>query len=188
VLRAVAGAPVGTAIVAVVAALLDTVGAAALLRRGTMDRGPHHPLAMADAGRCKTAFNLDDNKNRLAPSTAAADAALAGFTAPAPRLTDGLAEALKHAWLTGAALEAPFDGPSDIARWVRQSVAVKAGVVMRDPREHGLRTALNLGHTIGHAIERVANLSHGEAVRRGLLAALWLSERLKARARATVGA
>ena len=183
-LRALLVAPHGSAIVAVGGgAFLDRVGAAAaLLRRGTpWIAVPTTPLAMADAGLGgKTALNLDDTKNPVGafhpPEQTRLWLPFLQSCSDAMRV-DGLAEALKHAWLTGQPLVGPWEGAEDLARWVRQSVAVKAGVVMRDPRERGLRSALNLGHTVGHALERVAGLSHGEAVRRGLLAALWLSER-----------
>ncbi len=58
---------------------------------------------------------------------------------------------------------------------VRRSVRVKARVVGLDERESGLRAVLNLGHTIGHALEAQAGferLTHGEAVSLGLVAAL----------------
>jgi shikimate kinase/3-dehydroquinate synthase len=58
---------------------------------------------------------------------------------------------------------------------VRRSIRVKARIVSRDQRESGLRAVLNLGHTVGHAVEAVAGysrLAHGEAVSLGLVAAL----------------
>ncbi len=64
---------------------------------------------------------------------------------------------------------------------VRRCVRVKARIVGLDEREGGLRAVLNLGHTIGHALEAKAGFghrSHGEAVSLGLVAALKLGERL----------
>ena len=64
---------------------------------------------------------------------------------------------------------------------VRRCVRVKARIVSRDERESGLRAVLNLGHTIGHALEAKGGFghwSHGEAVSLGLVAALKLGERL----------
>jgi shikimate kinase / 3-dehydroquinate synthase len=64
---------------------------------------------------------------------------------------------------------------------VRRSVRVKARIVSFDERESGLRAVLNLGHTVGHALEAQAGysaLSHGEAVSLGLVAALGLGETL----------
>jgi shikimate kinase/3-dehydroquinate synthase len=58
-------------------------------------------------------------------------------------------------------------------------VRTKLRIVARDERDAGLRQVLNLGHTVGHAIEVVtgyARYRHGEAVALGLLAALQLSE------------
>ena len=62
---------------------------------------------------------------------------------------------------------------------IRRCAAYKAHIVSTDPREQGLRAVLNLGHSIGHAIEAAAGFSipHGEAVGVGLLQALWLSTR-----------
>ncbi len=57
---------------------------------------------------------------------------------------------------------------------------MKAGVVNRDERESGLRMILNLGHTVGHAIEQATRykaLLHGEAVGWGMIAALYLARR-----------
>ena len=54
---------------------------------------------------------------------------------------------------------------------------MKAGVVNKDERENGLRMILNLGHTVGHAIEQATRykaLLHGEAVGWGMIAALYL--------------
>lgn len=64
---------------------------------------------------------------------------------------------------------------------VRRCVRVKARVVSADPREAGLRAVLNLGHTVGHAVEAQAGyerLTHGEAVSLGMVAALRIGERL----------
>jgi 3-dehydroquinate synthase len=63
-------------------------------------------------------------------------------------------------------------------RIVRDAIAVKVRVVTRDPREQGMRAILNYGHTIGHAIERVAGIAHGDAVSIGMTIAAELSERL----------
>ncbi|HTA92607.1 MAG TPA: 3-dehydroquinate synthase [Polyangiaceae bacterium] len=64
---------------------------------------------------------------------------------------------------------------------VRRSIRVKARIVSFDVRENGLRAVLNLGHTVGHALEAQAGftaLTHGEAVSLGLVAALRLGEAL----------
>jgi shikimate kinase/3-dehydroquinate synthase len=64
---------------------------------------------------------------------------------------------------------------------VRRCIRVKARVVSADPREAGLRAVLNLGHTVGHALEAQAGydrLTHGEAISLGLVAALGIGEKL----------
>jgi 3-dehydroquinate synthetase len=64
---------------------------------------------------------------------------------------------------------------------VRRCAAAKAAVVAADEREQtGARAALNLGHTVGHAIEQASGyrLLHGEAVALGLVAAARVSARL----------
>ena len=64
-----------------------------------------------------------------------------------------------------------------IARMVRRCCEIKAGVVERDPKEQGERALLNLGHTVGHAVEKLKNftLLHGQCVGAGLVAAAYLS-------------
>jgi 3-dehydroquinate synthase len=77
----------------------------------------------------------------------------------------------------GWAAEMLQDGPVKVG-WVERALAFKAGVVHRDPREAGERRLLNLGHTLGHALEAASGyqLLHGEAVGLGLLAACLLAE------------
>lgn len=60
-----------------------------------------------------------------------------------------------------------------LARMIRRCCEIKAGVVERDPREQGERALLNLGHTVGHAVEKLMNfqLLHGQCVSIGLSAA-----------------
>ena len=67
-----------------------------------------------------------------------------------------------------------------LQRMVGESIAVKERIVQQDPHEKGLRKALNLGHTIGHAIESFAMeqgrpMLHGYAVAYGLVGELYLS-------------
>ncbi len=70
--------------------------------------------------------------------------------------------------------------PKVTSHVVRRCVRVKARVVALDERETGIRATLNLGHTIGHALESAGGytgLTHGEAVSLGLVAALRLGVR-----------
>lgn len=64
--------------------------------------------------------------------------------------------------------------PGEVEWVIAQSVKLKAEVVSADEREGGLRRVLNLGHTIGHALEaetKYSHLLHGEAVAWGMIAA-----------------
>lgn len=162
-------------------ALLDTVGlAAALLHRGVRWAAvPTTLLAQVDAGLGgKTAVNLAGKKNLLGAFHAPVRTVISpGFlrTLDAATLRAGATEMLKHEFL---AADAPADGsallcaPADV---VRRSLAIKASVVVRDVEERGLRAVLNLGHTLAHGLEATTPMSHGEAVRHGLLFALGLS-------------
>jgi shikimate kinase/3-dehydroquinate synthase len=100
-------------------------------------------------------------------------------TLPAAELAAGYVEALKTALISGGELwrriaaEEPLD-----ERTILACARVKLAVVAEDERDAGRRQALNLGHTVGHALETVTGYEryrHGEAVGLGLLAALRLS-------------
>jgi 3-dehydroquinate synthase len=58
---------------------------------------------------------------------------------------------------------------------VGNSIEIKADIVNKDEKEHGERRKLNLGHTFGHAVEKVLGISHGKAVALGLVVAARLS-------------
>jgi shikimate kinase/3-dehydroquinate synthase len=100
---------------------------------------------------------------------------------PAAELAAGYAEALKTALIAGGDLwERIRAGASpDTLEIIAACALAKLRLVARDERDAGVRQALNLGHTVGHAIETAtgyARYRHGEAVGLGLLAALRLSE------------
>lgn len=101
-------------------------------------------------------------------------------------LRSGYAEMLKHGLISDAAMWAElvnFDllhpDLKKLQRMVADSVRVKERVVTEDPYEHGIRKALNLGHTVGHAFESLAlhrqPVLHGYAVAYGLVCELFLS-------------
>jgi 3-dehydroquinate synthase len=72
--------------------------------------------------------------------------------------------------------------PGAMAKVVTRCATIKAAVVSKDEREtKGLRTILNFGHTIGHAVEAASNyrIHHGEAVALGMRVACEISRRLK---------
>lgn len=150
-------------------------------------------LAMVDSSLGgKTACDLPEGKNLVGafhpPALVLADTA-ALRTLPPGELRCGLAEAVKHGVLGDAALFAQYERLSraggctaaDLTdELVARTMAVKIGIIEADPFEQGGRAALNLGHTIGHAVETAAGftLRHGEAVAMGLVAEARLSEKL----------
>jgi shikimate kinase/3-dehydroquinate synthase len=101
-------------------------------------------------------------------------------TLPESELAAGYAEVVKTALIAGGELwERIRRGEDPTAEEVITAcVRTKLRIVARDERDAGLRQVLNLGHTVGHALETVtgyARYRHGEAVGLGLLAALTLS-------------
>ena len=100
-------------------------------------------------------------------------------TLPPAELAAGYAEVLKTALIAGGELWARVAaGEALDERMIVACARTKLAVVAADERDAGARQQLNLGHTIGHAIETVTEfgrLRHGEAVGLGLLAALRLS-------------
>jgi shikimate kinase/3-dehydroquinate synthase len=105
-------------------------------------------------------------------------------TLPEPELAAGWVEVVKTALLAGGELwervrEAGSPSVEGIDRIVFACARFKAEVVAEDEFDVGRRAILNLGHTVGHAIEAATGYDryrHGEAVGLGLLAALRLSE------------
>ena len=104
-----------------------------------------------------------------------------------PNILSGYAEMIKHGLIsdeqTWAELMNYDIAEPDFAKlqeMVGRSVAVKQRIVEEDPHEHGIRKALNLGHTIGHALEswalrQGAPILHGHAVAYGMVCELYLS-------------
>jgi len=135
----------------------------------------------------KTGVDLPEAKNYIGayhlPAAVIADTGTLP-TLPAEEVAAGWAEVIKTGLLAGGALwervrsaESP-DGP-DLAGVVFDCARFKAEVVAADERDSGRRAILNLGHTVGHAIEAATDYGryrHGEAVGLGLLAALRLSQ------------
>jgi len=100
-------------------------------------------------------------------------------TLPAAELAAGWVEVLKTALIAGGSLwHAVAAGAEVDERMILACVRTKLTVVSADERDAGVRQVLNLGHTVGHAIEASAGYGtyrHGEAVGLGLLATLRLS-------------
>jgi 3-dehydroquinate synthase len=103
---------------------------------------------------------------------------------PERELINGFAEVIKQAAIYDSEFfefleehheEALNLDPAIVERAVYDSLKVKTAVVSRDEREKGERRKLNFGHTVGHAIEKVHHLKHGEAVSLGMMVAGCLS-------------
>lgn len=97
-------------------------------------------------------------------------------TLPAQEQVSGWMEMLKHGMIAGEAEATQVLGVRDLAQvpgLLAASAAVKARIVREDPRETGRRKSLNLGHTVGHALEALSHaegnpVPHGIAVGFGL--------------------
>jgi len=102
-------------------------------------------------------------------------------TLPAAERAAGYAEVVKTALIAGGELwQRVHGGAVDDDQVIVGCARAKLAVVAEDERDQGRRQLLNLGHTVGHAIEAAtgyARVRHGEAVALGLLAALRLSGR-----------
>ena len=142
--------------------------AAATFKRGiNFINIPTTLLAMVDAAvGGKTGINFGGLKNEIG---AFADARFVIIntcfldTLDAENLCSGYAEMLKHALISDERMWAEhvnFDlsqpDLAELQRMVAESIAVKERIVAEDPHEHGIRKALNFGHTIGHALEEFA--------------------------------
>jgi len=175
-----------------------TVGDLAGFAAATFLRGidfllaPTTLLAQVDAAiGGKTGVNLPEAKNSVGafhhPLVVVSDTRLLQ-TLPVAELRSGLVEIIKIAALANPDLltdvERDFGrllgaDASVLARVVEQAAAAKIEIVESDPTEKGRRKLLNLGHTLGHALEAACayrELRHGEAVGYGLLFVLRLAE------------
>jgi 3-dehydroquinate synthase len=155
---------------------------------------PTTVLAQVDASvGGKTGINLAEGKNLVGafhqPLAVIADVdTLATLDERTRR--EGFAEVVKAGLLRDVRIlelleEAvpPFTGGVDegTVELIRRAIAVKAIVVAADEREAGERAHLNLGHTLGHAIETLEGYGswlHGEAVAAGTVAALHIGQRM----------
>ncbi|NQU81284.1 MAG: 3-dehydroquinate synthase [Bacteroidetes bacterium] len=101
-------------------------------------------------------------------------------TLPEQDYRSGFAEIVKHGVIKDRELFDYLSSHLDeiknremafLSKIVSDSIKIKAGVVRKDPTEHGYRRILNFGHTFGHAIESVFGLTHGESVSLGMIIA-----------------
>jgi shikimate kinase/3-dehydroquinate synthase len=172
---------------------LTGFAAATFLRGVPVGHVPTTLLAMVDSAvGGKTGFDTRHGKNLVGafhqPSFVLCDTDVLA-TLPPRELRAGFAEVIKSAWIDSEAAVAGLERDQqallagDVAATtaaIRMSVGLKARIVTEDEREGGARALLNLGHTVGHAIEAAAEYTgflHGEAVALGMVAAFRLAMR-----------
>ena len=153
-------------------------------------------LSQVDAGAGgKNGVNFKSIKNMIGiinqPEFVIADTETLA-TLPDMEIISGMGELVKHVFLdgndSGNILETVVGSrfsPSDFVRkekdaldsLIFSSVSVKAAIVAEDEKELGKRRLLNLGHTLGHAVEIAENIPHGTAVIKGLIFTALFSEK-----------
>ena len=150
--------------------------AAATFKRGiNFINIPTTLLAMVDAAvGGKTGINFSGLKNEVGAFANARYVIVNTCfldTLDTANLCSGYAEMLKHSLISNAQMWAEhvnFDilqpDLAELQRMVAASIAVKEHIVADDPHEHGIRKALNFGHTIGHALEEFSMQQQGGAV------------------------
>lgn len=195
----VAEATRSTVVVNVGGGMVGDMGgfAAATFKRGMRCINvPTTLLAAVDASvGGKTAINFNGMKNQVgvfAEPLAAIISTVFFNTLPEHEILSGYAEMLKHALLESDEMLRrllkynpvyPKFDPESLLPLVRESVMVKERIVSADLTEQGIRKALNLGHTVGHAFEsfamgRKSPVPHGYAVAWGTVVELVLSHLL----------
>jgi 3-dehydroquinate synthase len=191
---AAAGGDRGSLLIAFGGGIVGDVGGfvAAIYMRGiSYVQVPTTLLAQVDSSvGGKTGVNLPEGKNLVGsfhhPRAVFADIDLLG-TLPDRELLAGLMESVKAGiirdrvlvrYMEEHAADVLARDPKALEKVIAASIRVKAGVVNQDEREGGLRMILNLGHTVGHALEQATGykvLLHGEGVGWGMVAALHLA-------------
>lgn len=151
---------------------------AALYQRGVaVCQIPTSLLAMVDSSvGGKTAVNLSRGKNMFGafyqPSMVICDSTVLS-TLPQAEFSNGMAEIIKYAVLKGGRVRELLDAENiedNLDELIEECVKIKKEYVCEDEFDTGARQFLNLGHTIGHAIERNSNfeIAHGSAVSAGM--------------------
>lgn len=191
-----AGGDRGSLLIAFGGGIVGDVGGfvAAIFMRGIpYVQVPTTFLAQVDSSLGgKTGVNLPEGKNLVGsfhhPIAVFADVEVLG-TLPERELRAGLMESIKAGIIRDRALVRYMEENAAkilqgdlkaLEKVIATSIQIKAKVVSRDERESGLRMILNLGHTVGHAIEQATRykvLLHGEAVGWGMIAAIAVARR-----------
>ncbi len=148
---------------------------------------PTSLLGMVDASLGgKTGADLPEGKNLIGafypPRLVLVDPETLN-TLPEEERNSGMAEVVKAGIIGDGELYSlsKLGWESIEAHWdeiIRRAMAVKIGVIQEDPYEKGRRASLNLGHTVGHAVEKVSSyqIRHGEAVAIGMVVEAQLGE------------
>lgn len=104
---------------------------------------------------------------------------------PDEEWVNGFAEIIKHAAIKDAALFRELEknklsvykkDKTALVKLIRRNAVIKSDVVQKDEFEHADRRMLNFGHTLGHAVENLYKLSHGQAISIGMVVASLISE------------
>lgn len=159
--------------------------AATFLRGISLCQIPTTLLAQVDSSvGGKTGVDLAEGKNLVGafyqPGLVLIDP-LALDTLPSQTFCDGMAEVIKYGCIANPKIldmVTATDFRCNIASIIYECVKIKRDVVAVDEHDTGLRMILNFGHTIGHAAEKLGNytdLTHGQAVAIGMVAAMQLS-------------
>ena len=171
----------------------DVAGfAAATFMRGVrFIQVPTTLLAMVDASvGGKTGVDLPQGKNLVGafkqPELVVIDPTVLA-TLPSEEFRSGMAEVIKHGVIGDqdlfAELETTTRNTQHVIRntQITRALRVKIAIVEEDPYERGRRAVLNLGHTVGHGLERLSGfaLRHGEAVSIGMVAAARIAVELE---------
>jgi len=167
--------------------------AASFMRGVRFAQVPTTLLAMVDASvGGKTGVDLPQGKNLVGafkqPALVVIDPTVL-VTLPAEEIRSGLAEVIKHGLIGAPDLFVELERrgrdrgtreQGDQAARIARSLRVKIAIVEQDPFEQGRRAVLNLGHTVGHALEKLSGfaLRHGEAVSIGMVAAARIAAEL----------
>lgn len=129
----------------------------------------------------KTAINLDEGKNLCGtfyqPNAVYINTVFLE-SLPEREISCGYGEIIKYAFLSKTITEADLTGKIS-EELIFKCLKIKADIVESDEREEGVRKLLNLGHTVGHAIERLSGFSlpHGDCVVKGIFAILGVSKK-----------
>ena len=152
---------------------------------------PSTLLSMVDSSiGGKTGLNIAEGKNLVGsiyqPKAVFIDPNLL-HSLPNKELISGLGEVIKYGaiydrnFLTDISVWLDDIGSFPFNKAIKRSCQIKADIVSKDEREHGIRRILNFGHTVGHAIEAVmgyGKIRHGEAISHGMKCAGWISKEL----------